>query len=223
MRETELYPIVKLFLEGQGYVVKAEVKDCDVVGLRGTEPPVIVELKTALNLTVVLQAVDRLTVADHVYLAVPSSVAPASRRRRAQTVALCRRLGLGVLWVDLVRGLVEVASDPGPYQPRRTPKREAALLKEFAQRAGDFNEGGQSGRPVVTAYRQDALRLAVGLENGPQSPKALKASTGVEKAGVILRDNHYGWFFRVEKGVYARSDAGDRALETYAEVVKALS
>ena len=39
------YPAVKAFLEGQGYDVKAEVQGCDVVGTRGDEPPVIIELK----------------------------------------------------------------------------------------------------------------------------------------------------------------------------------
>ncbi|MEM9716296.1 MAG: DUF2161 family putative PD-(D/E)XK-type phosphodiesterase [Pseudomonadota bacterium] len=222
MRETDLYPVVKDFLEGQGYDVKAEVTDCDVVALRGDEPPLIVELKTGLNLTVVLQAVDRLAVSDTVYLAVPSGAGPKGRRRKSDVVKLCRRLGLGFLLVDLKRNLVEVQCDPGPYQPRRQPKREAALLKEFAKREGDFNTGGQSGRPLVTAYRQDALRLCKALQEEPNAPKFLKQITGVERAGVILRDNHYGWFFRVEKGVYALSEAGGEALEVYADVVKAL-
>lgn len=222
MRETDLYPIVKAYLEGQGYEVKAEVTDCDVVAMRGQEPPVIVELKTGLNLTVVLQAVDRLAVAETVYLAVPASSAPQTRRRRNDVVKLCRRLGLGFLLVDVTRGLVEVQCDPGPYQPRKQPKREAALLKEFAKREGDFNAGGQTGRPLVTAYRQDALRLANALREDASAPKDLKAVTGVEKAGPILSANHYGWFFRVEKGVYALSDAGLEALETYKDVVAAL-
>ncbi|MEM0978306.1 MAG: DUF2161 family putative PD-(D/E)XK-type phosphodiesterase [Pseudomonadota bacterium] len=223
MRESDLYPVVKSFLEGQGYEVKAEVKDCDVVGLRGDEPPLIVELKTGLNLTILLQAVDRLAVSETVYLAVPSGAGPNGRRRKADVTRLCRRLGLGFMVVDQERALVEVRCDPGPYQPRRQPKREAALLREFAERAGDFNEGGQSGRPIVTAYRQDALRLAQALLEHPKAPKDLKSETGVERAGLILRDNHYGWFFRVEKGIYALSDAGVSALEHYADVLRALS
>ena len=50
MRETDLYPPVKAFLEAQGYTVKGEVEGCDVVALRGDEPPVVVELKTAFSL-----------------------------------------------------------------------------------------------------------------------------------------------------------------------------
>ena len=44
MKETDLYPPVKRFLEAQGYEVKAEVRGCDVTAVRGDEAPVIVEL-----------------------------------------------------------------------------------------------------------------------------------------------------------------------------------
>ena len=43
--ETSLYAPVKTLLESQGYEVKAEVRGCDVVAVRGDEAPVIVELK----------------------------------------------------------------------------------------------------------------------------------------------------------------------------------
>ncbi|MEO1564192.1 MAG: DUF2161 family putative PD-(D/E)XK-type phosphodiesterase [Pseudomonadota bacterium] len=222
MRETDLYAPVKAFLEGQGYKVKAEVKDCDVVALRDEDPPLIVELKTSLNLTVVLQAVDRLAMSETVYLAVPSGVGPKGRRRKTQVTQLCRRIGIGFMLVDLDRELVTIECDPGPYHPRRQARRSSALLKEFAKREGDFNSGGQSGRPLVTAYRQDALRLVRALSDEPKSPKNLKAETGVLRAGIILRDNHYGWFFRVEKGVYSVSDAGLEALNMYRDVIAAL-
>ena len=53
MRETELYPPVKAFLEGQGYAVKGEVEACDLVAVRGDQAPVIVELKTSFTLGLV--------------------------------------------------------------------------------------------------------------------------------------------------------------------------
>ena len=71
MRETELYAPVKAFLESQGYEVKAEVHDCDLVAIRGEEEPVIVELKTTLSLALLMQGVDRQAISDWVYLAVP--------------------------------------------------------------------------------------------------------------------------------------------------------
>ena len=217
MREIDLYPVVKAFLEGQGYEVKAEVKDCDVVAIRGKEAPVIVELKTALNLTVVLQALDRLSVSDTVYLAVPSGVGPKGRRRKLQVTQLCRRLGLGFMLVDVARDLIEVQCDPAPYAPKRQPRRQHALLREFSRREGDPNLGGQTGVPIMTAYRQDALKIAAGLVDGPKSPKDLKAELGIEKTGSILYANYYGWFFRVEKGVYALSNAGLAAVEAFTD------
>ncbi len=63
IRETDLYPPVKAFLQAQGYEVKAEIAEADVVGVRGDEPPVIVELKTGFSLSLVHQG-DRAAV-DH--------------------------------------------------------------------------------------------------------------------------------------------------------------
>ena len=68
--EIALYAPVKALLEGQGYEVKGEVLSCDVVGVRGDEPPVVVELKRTFSLALVYQGVDRLAMTDAVYLAV---------------------------------------------------------------------------------------------------------------------------------------------------------
>ena len=64
MKESDLYSPLKSYLESQKYEVKGEVEDCDVLAIRDAEPPLIVELKLSLNLTVVLQAVDRLKLTD---------------------------------------------------------------------------------------------------------------------------------------------------------------
>src|SRR3989442_15477640 len=84
--ESDLYPAVKAFLEGQGYSVKAEVRGCDVVATRGDGPPVIVELKLAFSLALLLQGIDRLSLTDRVYLAVSRP-----RGRRARGVSVYRR------------------------------------------------------------------------------------------------------------------------------------
>ncbi len=208
MRESELYPAVKAFLQAQGYEVKAEVGPADVMALRGDEPAVIVEMKTALNLALILQGVARQGLFDHVYLAVPQPSKWTHRYR--DLVALLRRLGLGLLTVR--EGRVEAHLDPGPYQPRRSAPRAGRLLREFQRRAGDPNIGGTTRVPRMTAYRQEALRLAQLLAEGPASPAALARATGIARARAILADNHYGWFDRISRGVYSLSPLGRQAL-----------
>lgn len=215
MLETDLYPPVKAFLEAQGYDVKGEVKGCDVVAVRGDEPPVVVELKRAFSLDLVLQGVDRLTLTDAVYLAVPRRRGPRSPDDRA-IQRLCRRLGLGLLAVapDGPRP-VEAVLDPLPYQPRKNRRRVGRLLGEHARRSGDPNLGGSPARALMTAYRQEALACARRLaEAGPASPAALRAA-GMPNAGKILQQDVYGWFERVERGVYRLTEAGAAGLARF--------
>ncbi len=219
--ETLLYSPVKRLLEERGYEVKGEVQGCDVVGVRGEEV-VIVELKAAMNLTLVLQGVDRLRLSQTVYLAIP---APSRGRphRWPEVVRLCRRLGLGLLTVHRAGqegAWVEVVADPEPYKPREAAARRTRLLGEFGRRSGDHNLGGSSKRRLVTAYRERALRLAAALDGCAGSRvRDLRAATGCEDAGSILRDNYYGWFVREERGVYGLTPAGMSALAEFGEVL----
>ncbi len=203
--ETVLYAPVKALMEGQGYEVKGEVHGCDVVAIRGDEPMVVVELKRTFGLGLVFQGIDRLAMTDAVYLAVG-----AWPRRQAETRRLCRRLGLGLIVVTA--GKADIVLDPLPYQPRRSRRRATALLGEYRRRVGDPNEGGSVRRPIMTAYRQEALRCAALLVTGPMSLRAMRAAADVPNAGRILRDNVYGWFERVDRGVYGLSPRGRREL-----------
>ncbi|MEJ6707799.1 MAG: DUF2161 family putative PD-(D/E)XK-type phosphodiesterase [Amylibacter sp.] len=221
MRETELYAPVKAFLEAQGYEVKSEIKDCDVVAVRDEAEPVIVELKLQLSLALLLQGVDRQSISDHVYVAVPEGKGARWRAQLKDAVRLCRRLGLGLLSVR--NGAVLAHLDPGPYAPRKYKKRRDLLLREFQNRVGDPNTGGQVKRKIITAYRQDALRIAMHIADaGSVKPSVARDDLGVAKAGAILQADHYGWFERVERGVYGLRPHGAEALETYADVVALL-
>ena len=225
MRETDLYPPVKAFLEAQGYAVKGEVDGCDLVAVRGDEPPVIVELKAGFSLPLVFQGITRQGLTDNVYLAVPPFSGRTTRRQDA--LMLCRRLGLGLLAVQLEPApFVEALLDPAQYRPRRRPQRLARLLREFQHRVGDPNQGGSSRRKIVTAYRQDALRCASHLhQNGPTKAAVVAQAVGVVRAGVIMRTDHYGWFERpagTPRGVYGLTPKGRAALKEYADVVAEL-
>jgi hypothetical protein len=119
---------------------------------------------------------------------------------------------MGLITVRLETGLVEVHCDPGPYAPRKSVRRSTALLSEFARRRGDPNTGGMRGARV-TAYRQDALACAAHLA-GRARRRARRCATppGSCAATTIMRDNHYGWFRKVDTGVYALSDDGAEAI-----------
>ena len=208
--ESDLYAPVKALLEGQGYVVKGEVRGCDVVAVRGDEPPVVVELKRAFGLALVLQGVDRLALTDLVYLAVGQWPKKMKNVRK-----LCRRLGLGFIVVGGKKA--DVVLDPVPYLPRKNKYKAGRMLGEHARRVGDPNLGGQAMRaPLMTAYRQEALRCAALLAtNGPMKVAALRDSGDVPKAARILQDDIYGWFELVERGVYALTPAGQAGLQRF--------
>lgn len=211
-RETDLYPPVKAFLEGQGYVVKSEVGAADVVALRGGEPPVVVELKLSFSLALFHQCIARLKLTDDVYMAVRRQPGKRFAKAVKDNVAMARRLGLGLMTVRPEDGLVQVHCDPGPYAPRKSALRQGRLLREFAKRQGDPNDGGQTRAGLVTAYRQDAIRLAVYLfEAGASKGADVARETGVKTATRMMRDNHYGWFEKVDTGIYGLSPAGAEA------------
>jgi len=222
--EAALYLPVKSFLERQGYAVRGEVRGCDLVACRRDEAPVIVELKLRFTLSLLLQGVDRLALTPLVYLAVPR---PMARTRGVRPDAkpvrkLCRRLGLGLILIGR-RGVVEVIEDPVPYRPRQSKRRSTLLLGEFERRRGDLNIGGSNRVPLVTAYRQDALRCVQALAAaGPMRLGELRLVSGVAAAAPILQRNVYGWFDRVSRGTYGLTDAGEQALERFADAVAAL-
>jgi hypothetical protein len=226
LREAALYAPVKEFLERRGYEVKGEVRGCDLVARRGDEPPVLVELKLRFSLPLVLQGVDRLALTERVYLAVPR---PSLQHRRSRGLApdspgirkLCRRLGLGLVLVGTRS--VEILEEPVPYRPRPAKSRALRLKDEFDRRIGDANVGGVAGVPVVTAYRQDALRCARVLALcGPMRIAALRAAAGVPRAARILQRNVYGWFTRLERGTYTLSEGGGQALTRFAAALATL-
>lgn len=212
--ETDLYPPVKAFFEALGYEVKAEIGAADVVALRGDEPPVIIELKTGFSLILLQQGVARQRVTDQVYLAVPRWKGRPGYKAFKGNLGLCKRLGLGVISIS-PEGAVQVHHDPAPFQPRKVKRRQTTLMAEFERREGDPNQGGATRTGLVTSYRQEALRCAAYLaEHGPTKGALVAKGAEVPRATRIMADNHYGWFERVEKGIYALTDVGREAVRS---------
>lgn len=219
MREADLYPDLKAYLEAQGYVVKAEIGACDLMARRGEDPPVIVEMKRSFSLALVMQGVARQALFDDVYLAVPVGEKGWTLRYK-DIIALCRRLGLGLLAVR--PGQVEAHLDPAPYTPRKSRQRAGRLLREFEHRVGDPNTGGTTGVKRMTAYRQDALRCLVVLRDGALKASVVARLARVARAAALIRDDHYGWFERVSIGIYALTPKGQAAILDYADEIARL-
>lgn len=212
--ETSLYQPVKGFLEDAGYTVKGEVGGCDLVGLSDGDPPVVVvcELKLSFNLELILQAVDRASVADEVWIAARISAKGKGRESDKRYRDLCRRLGIGMLGIS-DKGDVSVIVGSVTPMPRTNPKRRSRLMREHQRRKGDPAIGGSTRTPLMTAYRQQALGCAVALAAGPLKVREIRAQ--VPEAGKILQANVYGWFERHDRGVYGLTEAGRDALQRW--------
>lgn len=216
IKETDLYAPIKQMLEGQGYVVKGEIGAADVMAVRGDEDPIIVELKTGFSLSLFHQAIARQSITDAVYVAVPRGAGRLFSKALADNKSLCRRLGLGLITVRMEDGFIEIHADPEPYRPRQSKLRKARLLREFAKRVGDPNNGGATRRGLVTAYRQDALKCLIVLSaSGPTKASQVAKLSGVARARPIMADDHYGWFERASPGIYALTPKGASAVADY--------
>lgn len=222
MRETELYLPVKQYFCSLGYEVKSEICGCDIVARGCDQSWTIIELKTVFSLQLIYQGLERLAITDLVYLAVPKPKFPrgSGLQKYRNMLKLCKRLGLGLLFVQS-NGDVKAVVEPKPYTSRKNERKSQSIFKEFESRAGDPNIGGQTKKTIITAYRQDAIRCGKFLEQtGPSKLGDIRKFTQVRRAGTILQKNHYGWFERKQRGIYALSQAGNLAMvEEYKNIL----
>ena len=212
--ETDLYPPIKRHLERLGLEVKGEVCGCDLVALSHGSPELVVigEMKQSFTLELVLQAVDRTSVCDEVWLAVRASKRGGGRENDARVKKLCRFLGFGLLTVT-AEGRVDVVAEPAPWKPRRDAKRRSRIVEEHRRRKGDPVAGGSARTPQMTAYRQQALAVANALASTSSRPRDLRILA--PDAAKILQGNVYGWFERIERGLYGLTSSGRVALERF--------
>ena len=229
--ETELYEPLKQFFEQQGYIIKGEVRLCDLVGVKdGLADPLIVEMKKTFNLSLLLQGMERLKMSSNVYLAVERSRTKrgAVNQRWGELSALCQRLGLGLITITFYKTkkpFVEVLTQPtDQVKPLpRSRRRQSRLVDEFHERSGDYNIGGSNRTKLITSYREKALRIALPLRDADSSglsPASLRDMTGIGTASSILQKNYYGWFERVSRGRYALTPLGISDLIKYQNVLE---
>jgi hypothetical protein len=218
MKEAELYPPLKEFFTQQGYDVKGEIQNCDVIAIQEGMPIIVIELKLSLNLTILLQAVDRLSTSDTIYIGVPKGI-PILKKQRKRIVKLMRMLGIGLIAIDprAKIGNVDILCNPSEYKPRQSKQKTAKILKEFNARIGDPNSGGSSMQGgIMTAYRQKAIAIADYLnQNGETKASIIAKALTEPKTRDILYQNVYGWFQRFGKGRYALSKNGETAIQDW--------
>lgn len=226
IRETDLYPPVKAHLVSLGYDVKGEVNDCDVVAVRG-EDVIVIELKRQFSTAVLIQAIERQALTDSVYIAVPRPRGGGMKGKWKGIRRLLRRLELGLLYVSGDKGVrgVAVALHPTPYTKRRNPRARRALLEEFHTRSGDYNAGGSSGQPLITAYRERAVHIAycMSANGGVMSPRDLRALGTSKDTTQILYRNVYGWFAHESRGAYSLTHQGERDLQNYNWLIESIN
>ena len=208
IKESDLFLPVCEYLESLGYSVNGEVKDCDLLANK-EEEWLVVELKKTLNLEVILQAAERQKISDLVYIAVlkPKKFTKNSKFKRI--CHLLRRLEIGLMLVKFSgeQGQVEVVQTAEPFDriksQRANQNRKLKTQEEFKKRKGK-SIGGVSRTKVMTAYREQAILIAQTLEKiGPSKPKNLiETNLDLKRIQTILYDNYYGWFERVNTGIY---------------------
>lgn len=215
--ETDLYQPVHDYLVAQGYTVRSEVRDCDIAAVKD-DALVVIELKLKLTLAFLAQGTKRQELTEAVYLAIPRP--PNRQKWNAQTKdvrRLLRRLELGLLLVS--KHSVEIVFHPLPAERQKRKAKRRVVLEEIENRSADYNQGGSTRKKLVTAYRENAIRIASCLSVlGPCSPAQLRKLGTCEKTHGILYRNVYGWFERQDRGVYALSARGRSELSGYPEL-----
>ena len=221
-KETDLYEPIRAFLEEEGYQVQAEVKNCDIAAVKDGQL-VIVELKKAFNLKLVYQGLERQSLTDQVFVAIPRPKKGAREKSWKDMLKLLKRLELGLFTVALDSPLqtVDVVLEPSDSLAWKNRKKREKVQAELENRQVDANVGGMTRRKIMTAFREKSIRLACILEREGQVSTASLRERGMEDCIGILSRNYDKWFKRVEKGVYALSEKGKEALgnEDYAKVV----
>lgn len=207
-KETDLYEPIRRMLAAQGFIVKGEVKHCDIAAVRD-ELLWVVEMKLQLNITLLYQAMERLQITDQVFVAIPRPRKANDKNfRMARRILAKLELGLITVALDSPVPMAEIVLFPGG-KPVKSNKSSESVKREIKGRLGD-TEGGGNKIIVNTAYRERCLRIACALDhNGPMNaPRLIKEFHCGPDTYNIMRLNHYGWFEKINKGVFSLTEKG---------------
>lgn len=223
LKEADLYEPVKKLLIKQGYEVRGEVKNCDIVAKNvETDEMIVVELKKSFNLKLLYQAMDRRSITNQVYVAIfrPKSYKDKNTMRMLQ---LLRELGIGLITVSETKSRIcEIVVLPDS-QKRVNKKRREYIDKEYNQRTEDRNSGGINKTKIVTAYREASVLALCHMEAFDTLKVGdIKRLGYMDKVKNALNSNAFGWFEKAGRGVYGMSVKGVEALddEEYRELIE---
>ncbi|MBN2221615.1 MAG: hypothetical protein JW708_05350 [Vallitaleaceae bacterium] len=225
MKESDLFLPIKKYFTQQSFEVDGEVSSLDMLCIKEDEA-IAIELKNQLNLKLILQGIERQKTFENVYLGVWK---PKNLRNKAfmEKVYLLKRLGLGLIFVGEKRFEVTLFLDPvvHPIEDyrKRNVRKKKRILSEMNRRKVKNNLGGVNKEKIITAYKEDCLKIVHFLgEKGPSKVKEVREAMHLSKAQNMLYDNHYGWFLSEKRGIYQLSEEGAMANITYQEVIEKL-
>ena len=221
MKETELFIPVKKLLIDQGYDVKAEVKDIDIIGEKQSSY-IAVELKTSFSMKLIYQAIDRQKTMDIVYIAIPKEALPKTRSQFRHMTTLLKRLELGLIVVDNHRAevMIEVKAFDMTMSRSRYKKRKKTIINEFKLRKNHHNIAGTNGKKL-TSYKEMVYQIGTYLmTHGDSQVKDIKAYTKIEKTASILQKNYHQYFQRVRRGIYQLTDKGIQGMIELNDLLK---
>ncbi|XMB86878.1 DUF2161 family putative PD-(D/E)XK-type phosphodiesterase [Mycoplasmatota bacterium WC44] len=218
--EKDLYQPIKSLFEDLDYVVKAEVNSADVTAIKDDQV-VIIEMKKSISFKLLYQAITRQKLTDDVFIAIPKPNYKTIRSKSfKEKEHILRRLHLGLILVDKK---AEIRIFPKPFDMKisrgKNKKKKNLLIEEFNKRQTSFNVGGVTKTKIITAYREQVIKIAYYLKDSPKTVKELKELTANAKTGNILIKNHYGWFDRVDRGIYELNQLGKNELLNYQHII----
>lgn len=221
IKESDLYLPIKAFFIGNGYSVNGEVSNVDIV-ISKDDDLIAIEMKTSFNLKLLHQAVDRQKIFDSVYVAIPKPKQSFKNRRYNEIIHLLKRLEVGLITVTFLKSgpIVKVEHHPIEFMKKRNNKKRNSIINEINNRSGVIdNIGGTTRTKNMTAYKERSLYLACLLGHfGESSPKFLKTFGADTSSSNIMNSNFYGWFERIDRGVYRLSSGGYAAIQEYNEI-----
>ena len=209
LKESDLYPPVKDFFENRGYTVRGEVQNCDLAAEKGGEL-IVVEIKKQINISLLYQAIDRQRFSNQVYIA---CTRPKKNQSKAKYIA--ERLGLGLIFVNIEDEFSPLDIVALPIEKTKVSnKKYKVILQEINNRLLDTG-GGLNQKKYLTSFRESNIKIASALKvyGKPASSKFLQENFDCpEKTGYAMRRNYYGWFEKIDTGMYQLSEDGERCL-----------